>query len=152
MHCWYFVLREWHSYSICTVNNIKNKKAGKFPLLAYSRINCHLRVEKKSVFVRVCPCPCLCSFSGRCMPHVDDWSSIGCLVLRGDGRCCRNKSHCDEPWSSVSIRLSAIVRQRIGINRRLVTSIVKYLVTIIRLRRYFSIAGGTVKKKSRWSR
>ena len=39
-------------YSICTVNNTKNKEAGKFPLLANSRINCRLRVEKKSVFVR----------------------------------------------------------------------------------------------------
>ena len=50
-------------------------------------------------------------------------------------------------FQSVPIRLSAIVRQRIGIDRRLVISIVKYLVAIIRLRRYFSIAGGTLKKK-----
>ena len=49
-------------------------------------------------------------------------------------------------FQSVPIRLSVIVRQRIGIDRRLVISIVKYLVTIIHLRRYFSIAGGTVKK------
>ena len=51
-------------------------------------------------------------------------------------------------FQSVPIRLSVIVRQRIGIDRRLVISIVKYLVTVIHLRRYFSIAGGTVKKVS----
>ena len=39
-------------YSICTVNNTKNKEAGKFPLLADSRINCRLRVGRKSLFVR----------------------------------------------------------------------------------------------------
>ena len=48
----------------------------------------------------------------------------------------------------ISIRLSSIVRQRIGIDRTLVISIIKYLVTIIRLkkRRDFLIAGGTEKK------
>ena len=52
-------------YSICTVNNIKNKKGGKFPLLAFSRIYCHLRVEKKSVFVRSAVGACLMSMTGR---------------------------------------------------------------------------------------
>ena len=52
-------------------------------------------------------------------------------------------------FQNVSIRLSSIVRQRIGIDRTLVISIIKYLVTVIRLkkkRRDFSIAGGRVKK------
>ena len=51
-------------------------------------------------------------------------------------------------FQNVSIRLSPIVRQRIGIDRTLVISLIKHLVTIIRLkkRRDFSIAGGTAKK------
>ena len=51
----------------------------------------------------------------------------------------------DLRFPKYAIRLSSIVRQRIGIDRTLVISIIKYLVTIIRLkkRRDFSIAGGT---------
>ena len=39
-------------YSTCTANNTINKEAGKFPSLANSRINCRLRFEMKSVFIR----------------------------------------------------------------------------------------------------
>ena len=55
----------------------------------------------------------------------------------------------DLRFPKYAIRLSSIVRQRIGIDRTLVISIIKYLVTVIRLkkkRRDFSIAGGRVKK------
>ena len=50
-------------------------------------------------------------------------------------------------FQKVTIRLSSIVRQRIGIDRTLVKNIIKYLVTVIRLKNPdFSITGGTVKK------
>ena len=86
------------------------------------------------------------------MPHVDDWSLIG---VPGFEKRWEVLSELIALWwtvivgfQSVSIRLSSIVRQRIGIDRTLVISIIKYLVTIIRLKkgRDFSIAGGAVKK------
>ena len=41
----------------------------------------------------------------------------------------------DLRFPKYAIRLSSIVRQRIGIDRTLVISIIKYLVTVIRLKK-----------------
>ena len=97
-------------YSICTVNNTKNKEAGKFPLLANSRINCRLRVERSP-----------CSYVQRSVPHVDDWSLIG---VPGFEKRWEVLSELIALWwtvivgfQSVSVRLSSIVRQRISLPR-----------------------------------
>ena len=131
-------------YSICIVNNTKNKEAGKFSLLANSRINCRFRVEKNSVFVRS-------AVGALCRRLVVDRGTWFWEKMGGGGVL----SELIALWwtvivgfQNVSIRLSPIVRQRIGIDRTLVISLIKHLVTIIRLkkRRDFSIAEGTAKK------
>ena len=60
----------------------------------------------------------------------------------------------DLRFPKYAIRLSSIVRQRIGIDRTLVISIIKYLVTVIRLKkkkRFFD-SWWHSEKKSRWYR